>query len=201
MPISDAQRLTLYSLARDHWLEAHSTLSAYNRDYKKSKAVSEWLRHGTLASAVVTAASTATPWPPFTVVSGLLTAALTAVETAYAPAKSSKEFWDCKSQLEAIKRDIVACAIAMEGATDLPTGVEPLNQIGKRLTEGMKVPFNISPTDRQSAEQAFKASVLAGLISRYDDSPDEDEGTPEALGFDAPDVVAVARQSVSVGAQ
>lgn len=194
MPISKEQRLTLYKLARDHWLEAHGTLSAYERDYRKNKAVSEWMRRGTLASAVATALSTATPWQPLTIVSGILTAALSAIEQAYAPSKSSQAFWDCRTQLEGIKKDIVTCVIAMESATDLASGMEPLNQIAKRLTEGTKVPFEVLPSDREAAKQALNDSVLAGMISRYEHGEKQDEEKPAALGFDAPDIVMVARQ-------
>jgi len=194
MPISIEQRLTLYRLARDHWLEAHGTLSAYERDYRKNKTVSEWMRRGTLASAIATALSTTTPWPPLTVVSGILTAALSAIEQAYAPAKSSQAFWDCRNQLEGVKKDIVSCVIAMESVTDLASGIEPLNQIAKRLTEGTKVPFDVLQTDRDAAQRAFYGSVLAGMISRYEHGPEQDEEKPSALGFDAPDIVVVSRQ-------
>lgn len=194
MPISTDQRLNLYRLARDHWLEAHGTLSAYERDYRKNKLISEWMRRGTLASAVVTALSTVTPWPPFTFITGILTAALSAVEQAYAPSKLSQTFWECRIQLEGIKKDIVACIIAMESATDITSGMEPLNQIARRLTEGTKVPFEIQPSDRESAERAFDGSVLAGIIQRHEHEPEPDEEVPAILGFDAPDIVAVSRQ-------
>jgi hypothetical protein len=199
MPISIEQRLTLYRLARDHWLEAHGTLSAYDRDYRKNKTVSEWLRRGTLCTAIVTTASTASPWPPFTVISGALTAILAAAEQAYAPAKASQAFWDCRTQLEGIKKDIVTCVIAMDSATDLVAGIEPLNQIARRLTEGTKLPFAIEASDRETALKAFNDSVIAGMINRYGPEPEQDEELPAALGFDAPEIVMVARQSVPAG--
>lgn len=193
MPISIEQRLTLYRLARDHWLEAHGTLSAYERDYRKNKSVSEWIRRGTLVSAIVTALSTVS-FPQLTAVSGILTAVLSAIEQVYAPSRSSQAFWDCRTQLEGVKKDIVACVIAMESATDIASGMEPLNQIAKRLTEGTQIPFDILPSDRESAQSSFNGSVLAGIISRYEYEPDQDEDKPAALGFDAPDIVIVSRK-------
>lgn len=201
MPISIDQRLTLYRLARDHWLDAHGTLSAYERDYRKSKSISEWMRKGTLASAIVTALSATAPpsWYLLTVASGILTAALSAIEQAYAPTKSSQAFWECRTQLEGIKRDIVACVITLENATDMASGMEPLNQIAKRLTEGTRVPFDVLPSDKEAAQRIFNGSVLAGMISRYEHEPEQDEDKPAALGFDAPDIVAVSRQPTPLG--
>lgn len=194
MPISTEQRLNLYRLARDHWLEAHGTLSAYERDYRRNRLINEWMRRGTLASAVATALTTATPWPPLTVIAGILTATLSAIEQAYAPGKSSQAFWECRTQLEGIKKDIVTCVIAMENATDLTSGMEPFGQISKRLTEGTKVPFEVLASDRDSAERAFNGSVLAGIIGRYELEPEGDGDAPTILGFDAPDIVAVSRK-------
>jgi hypothetical protein len=194
MPISTEQRLNLYRLARDHWLEAHGTLSAYERDYRKNRLVSEWVRRGTLASAVATALTTATPWPPLTVAAGILTATLSGIEQAYAPGKSSQAFWDYRTQLEGVKKDIVTCVMAMENATDLVSGMEPLNQIAKRLTEGTKIPFDILQSDQESAQRAFNGSVLAGIIGRYEFEPEFDEDGPAVLGFDAPGIVAVSRK-------
>lgn len=194
MSISTEQRLQLYHLARDHWLEAHGTLSAYKRDYRKSRLVSEWMRRGSLFSAVATALSTATPWPPLTVIAGSITAILSTVEQIYAPEKSSQIFWECRTQLEGIKKDIVTCVIAMESVSDLTSGMEPLNQISKRLIEGMKVPCDVLTSDRESATIAFNGSVLAAIIGRYELEPEGDEHIPSMLGFDAPDIVAVSRK-------
>jgi hypothetical protein len=199
MPISVEQRLTLYGLARDHWLEAHGTLSAYERDYRKNKSVSEWMRRCTLASAVATAVSTATPWQPLTVISGVLTAALSAIEQAYAPSKTSQAFWDCRTQLEGIKKDIVTSVIGMEGASDVATGMGPLNQIAQRLTEGTKMPFDMLQFDRDSAQHAFNNSVLADIISRYEGEPELGGDLPTALGVDAPGIVPVSRKLSSAG--
>ncbi|MCA3019187.1 MAG: hypothetical protein ING73_06830 [Rhodocyclaceae bacterium] len=199
MPISIEQRLTLYRLSRDHWLEAHATLSAYEREYRTNKSVCVWMRRGTLVSAVLTALSTATPWPPLTVVSGVLTAALSAIEQAYAPARSSQAFWDCRTQLEGIKKDLVVCVIAIESAADMASGMGPINQIATRLTEGTKVPFDVLASDREAAKHAFRDSVLAGIIGRHEQEPNQDEDKPAALGVDAPDVVAVARQPLRLG--
>lgn len=193
MPISTEQRLNLYRLARDHWLEAHGTLSAYERDYRKNRLISEWMRRGTLGAAVATALTTATPWAPLTIAAGILTATLSAIEQAYAPGKSSQAFWECRIQLEGIKKDIVTCVIAMENATDLTSGMEPLNQISKRLTEGTKVPFEVLASDKESAQRAFNGSVLASIIGRYEPDADEDDNKPVILGFDAPGIVAVSR--------
>jgi hypothetical protein len=57
------------------------------------------------------------------------------------------------------------------------------------------VPFEILPSDRESAERAFNGSVLAGIIQRYEHEPEPDEEAPAILGFDAPDIVAVSRQA------
>lgn len=107
MALSIKQRLNLYRLARDHWIEAREILSAYERDYRKNKLIGEWMRRGTIASAVATALSTASPWPPLTFVAACCTAALSSAEQVYSPAKSSQSFWECRTQLEGIKKDIV----------------------------------------------------------------------------------------------
>lgn len=168
-------------------------LCAYDRGYRKNKTVSEWSRWGTLASAIVATLSPAASWPPLTVISGALAALLAAVEQSYSPTKSSQAFWECRTRLEGIKRDIVSCAIAMDIASDLASGMEPLNQISRRIGEGAKVPFEVISTDKEEAQQAFKGSVIAGMIARYEHGPEPDEEMPSSLGFDAPDVVMVAR--------
>jgi hypothetical protein len=198
MPKSNEQRLTLYQLARDHWLEAHRTLFAYERDYRKNRSIGERLRLGTLVCAIITAVSTvpiiSAVLPHLTTVAGVLTAVLSAIESAYAPAKASQAFWDCRTQLEAIKKDIVTFVIGMSAATDVTPGIEALQQINVRLTDVAKTPFEPLPSDQEEAQRAFKGSVLAGIIDRHEIEPEVDEAVPAALGFDAPDIVAVSRK-------
>jgi hypothetical protein len=128
------------------------------------------------------------------VIAGIVTAILSAAEQAYSPTKLSQTFWECRTQLEGIKKDIVACVIAMESATEIASGVGPLSQIAQRLTEGTKVPFDVLPLDRKAAVEAFNDSVLAGIIHRHEVMPQFDEEAPAVLGFDAPDIIAVSRQ-------
>tara|TARA_R100001377_G_scaffold85109_1_gene70324 strand:- start:951 stop:1547 length:597 start_codon:yes stop_codon:yes gene_type:complete len=197
MPISIEQRVTLYKLARDHWLEAHCTTLAYEREFQSKKSVSIWMKRGTLAGAILTTLSVVATMPPLTIAAGAITSVLSGIEQTYSPAESSQKLWDCRVQLEGIKRDLVVCAIAIENAEDMASGMDPINQISGRITETTKLPIQILDADRLAARIAFNGSVLAGLINRYDHEPERDEAMPDVLGFDAPDIVAVGRQRIA----
>lgn len=211
MQISTAQHQTLLELARDHWLTAECTLVAYERDYRRHKSNAAWAGRGTMVAAMLSgvAASTLFSGPQFSTVaaiSSILTAVLAAFERVYDPAKKSQSFWDCRTQLEGIKRDIVSCAIALENVADMASGMDLLNKISTRLTDVAKLPFDVLPTDRDLALQKAGNSVIASLIARHvpvsqsgsvsqhAPAPLADDDRPAALGFDAPGVVAVSRR-------
>jgi hypothetical protein len=196
MPITTEQLLTLYQLARDQWLGAHAILCAYERDYRRNKNVSEWIQRGTCLSAIATALAAAfvSTDSKLAAIPGILTAVLAGFEQLYAPAKKMQTFWDCRTQLDSIKKDLVKTAIAMENVADLAAGMELLNQIDQRLKNEAKVPYEVLQSDHDAAQRAFIGSVLAGMISRYEQAADHDEEKPQALGFDAPGIVIASRQ-------
>ena len=193
MPLSAEDKLRLYELAREHWLNAEEARNAYYRQFQNSWSLSGVLKLGTIAAAAVTAAGSVAHWGPFTAIPAVLTAVVSSVDQLLTPAKRCQTNWDSRTQLEEIKKDIVSCAIALDRAVDLVSGQAPLDQIGKRLQEATKTPFSECSKDRESAHSAFQDSVIAGMIARCTPEPEMDEEAPAALGFDAPDVVAVFR--------
>ena len=54
MAVSSQQKLILLSRARDNWLNAESIAFAYERALKSAKQRSEWLKIGTILSALLT---------------------------------------------------------------------------------------------------------------------------------------------------
>lgn len=196
MSLVVADRIKLQRLAKDHWIEAQATLCAYERDYKKNRSINQWLRRGTLISAIATALSAATPWTQIVLTSGIITAVMSAIDQAFSPAKQAQAFWECRGKLEGIKRDIISCAIVLDAAPDLAAGMEPLKQIASRLTEVTQLPFDKNLDDDLAAQTAFEDSVLAHLLSECDLEKTEREGGPLPLGLDAPGVIAVRRKRV-----
>jgi hypothetical protein len=200
MALTSQQKHDLFLVARKHWIEAEATIYAYAREYQRHRRNSDWFKRGTLVAAGLTALSA-----PFngvkalTVTTGVLTALLTACEQAYAPTSNAQRSWACRQQLHAIKDDLVNCAMAVDLADDLTSGVEPFTAIGQRIADVTKdVPFQTLPADTASADQAFKTTVIAGLIVRIgpaasvraplETADDLPVGVPE----DAPGLIAAS---------
>src|SRR5215468_11035084 len=130
MSLTPQQRHDLYSLAKEHWLKAESTLYAYERAFQRDRRISNRLKLATVAAALLTAASTALPFAWLTVAVGILTAALAAVEQQYSPATSSQKYWECCGELEAVKRHLSTTAITFSEVQELSAGATPLTQAG-----------------------------------------------------------------------
>lgn len=200
MGLTCEQRLNLLSIARDHWLDAQSTSYAYERAFNKAQQTSEVLKIGTIVSAVLTAGS---PFLGFgtwlTTVTGLLTAIIAAMEKSYSPAENSKKYWECRTELDNVKRDLRTLAITLEEVKDLSTGAEPFNQAGRQIgVVSQRMAVTLSKADKNRALGDFNGSVIAAMINRLNIklssmSPDDEDDAVIELPEDAPGVVAAYR--------
>lgn len=199
MGLTREQRLNLLSVARDHWLDAQGTSFAYERAFNKAQQTSEVLKLGTIVSAMFTAGSPFVgigPW--LTAVTGLLTAMIAAIEKSYSPAENSKKYWECRAELENVKRDLRTLAITLEEVKALSAGAEPFNQAGRQIGAiSQRMAVTLSKADKSRALGDFNGTVIANMISRLNaeltsiplDYEDESAELPE----DAPGVVAAYR--------
>ena len=198
MPLSDEQLHRLYGIAKQHWLDAQAALYAYERDFKSSKRTSDWLKKGTIGSAAVTAVSAAVPGLPWiTSVVGISTAIIASVDQMYSPNSNVQKYWDCRTQLEGIKKDLVTCASTIDESQDLLVGAEPFTQIGKRIPEIMAIPTDIHDEDRNRAASQFERTVIASLLDRGSDGHAEEVDDMDAPPEDAPDIVSAYRPRAS----
>ena len=196
MPLSNTQLKDLYQIAKRYWLEAHSGLHAYDREFRSSKKTSDWLKRSTIASAAITAITAAIPsiaW--LTPVTAIITAVVAAIDQMYAPAANTQKFWQCKTKLEGIKRDLVTCAITLDESKDIFEGTKPFNQIGSQIPEIMTIPTEITDDDKLKAQEQFRSSVIQNLIDRLDDETETESGSgADLLPDDAPDIVSAVRR-------
>jgi hypothetical protein len=196
MPLTATELVRLYPLVRENWLEAQRIICAYEREFRKNKKISGWLKGGTILSAVATALSPITPIWQVGTVAGVLTAALAAMEQQYSPAKNLQEFWDHRGKLEAIKRELISCVYSIGGAQDFDTGRRIVDQIGAKVTEVAKIPFEITASDRNEAEQKLRDSVLASFVSGESAPANLQDDEPAPIGVDAPDIIPVGRTRI-----
>jgi Protein of unknown function (DUF4231) len=197
MGLTAQQLHPIYTLAKEDWLRAQSTSSAYERAFRRDGRISNGLKVATIVAALLTAVSTASPslrWA--TVMAGVLTAALAAVDQQFSPSKSSQKYWDCCTQLESIKRDLSMVVIAIREAQDLSAATEALSAVTDRLKEATHIPTSINDADRQDAREAFRATTIAQMIDHADTelgfSIQESTASLE-MAEDAPDIVPAFR--------
>jgi hypothetical protein len=165
------QRQALLALARQSWIEAEATVYAYDREYHKVEARSKLLKAITVILAVVTAITAVRPdyhWLTFA--AAIITAAVAAFEQQYTPAATAQKFWECRTALEAIKRDIVNYSLVLAEATSFQGGAQPLTQASARIGEAMKVPVRLVDEDKARASSAFAGSMIAVLLARADEA-------------------------------
>ena len=195
MSLTDEQLDRLYRIAKQYWLEAQAALHAYDRDFRSAKRTSDWLKRATIGSAALTAVTGAIPavsW--LTPLIGIVTAVTAAVDQMYSPTSNAQRYWECKSELESVKKDLVTCAVTIDESKDMLAGAEPFKQIGLRIPAAMKIPTEITDEDREYALKVFEGTVIDSLLER-------DEAM-EMMGFDddsaslpedAPDIVPAFR--------
>lgn len=196
--LTSEQKLNLLNLAKDQWIQAQSIIYAYERGFRRSRTFSDKLKIGTILLAVLTGLSTLQGKIPFlALATSVLTAVSAGLERLYAPQNLSQILWDCRSNLEEIKRDIAYGVMELDITQDFASAKMPLSQCSKRLTDVTREPFDIEESDQAMAQDKFKETVVASMIARY--SPvavlglRSDEDKPSLLGTDAPGVVAVIR--------
>ena len=107
MPLSPDENARLQRRVTDHWVDAQAIIYAYDRAYKRNRKRSEFLKWGTIISAIATAGSAVIQPQLLSTVSGVLTAGLAASDQAFSPNRNVNELWDSQSKLEAIKRELV----------------------------------------------------------------------------------------------
>jgi hypothetical protein len=201
MAINSQQKLDLLSRARDNWLNAESTALAYERALKSAKQRSEWLKIGTILSALLTTASGFASRPVITIVTGLLTTALATAERLYAPTENYQKYWGCRTELLGVKETLVTFSITIDAVDDLMKGAQPLDQFAQQIVAiTQKMPVTTEDGDMHKAREAFRLATMAQMITRAEreagtfEEPEQE--TMMELPEDAPDVVPAYRPRI-----
>lgn len=201
MPLSDDQKRDLLSTAREHWLTAQSTIYAYERAVASSKTKADSLKYGTIIAAVLTTASGFTTNGWLTVIAGVVTTALATSGRVYSPATDYQKYWECSTELDGVRQNLINFSITLDVIDDLLKGAEPLKQAGDQIVN-IKKRMPISPTDSDDrrARERFEVGTISQKLNRImkatgvtitEEAP-EDFELPE----DAPDVVPAYRYRV-----
>ncbi len=133
--INAQDKVNLLVLVRDLWLDANAHSHAYDRALRVSKQRSDWLKLGTIVSALLTAATgfVETVW--LTVVIGLLTTALASIERLFLPAETYSKQSECKYKLEGLKRKLTSFSMTLDAVPDLLAGNQSLDNMGNELID------------------------------------------------------------------
>ena len=210
MPITREELQDLYSLAREHWLEAEANRLAYQRAYEKALTLNsrlQWVTIGTAVATAVLGGMGSNRW--VTTLIGALTAAVAAINKVLDPAGRSQKYWNTMRELEKFKNDMVTTAVTLSKSENLLSGTKLFDQFKTRMDGILAHPVSRSDSDRERARKVFTDTTIANLIARLatlapaavsfslpDAGPDEgiiDVGMAE----DAPDIVAPVRVRAS----
>jgi hypothetical protein len=198
MPITPQQKLDLLSIGKEKWVDAESSLYAYERAIQRTRKRSDWLKAGTIIGALLTTGTGFSNVSWLTVGAGLLTTALAAVERLFSPAENLQKYWNNRAGLDKTKQDLSNFAITLDTLTDLIEGSQPLNQIGQQIiTLKQEMPVMPSDEEKRKAEGAFRLTTIAQITNRLKDELGEpvlhEDVIAVELPEDAPDVVPVLR--------
>lgn len=203
-PLSPDECEQLKRLVEETWLEAHKIICVYQREFRRSRKASDWLKLGTFVAAMLTASAAAmqgtNDYPTVTKIVtaavGILTAALVAYDQNYSPTKKVQEFWDSTLKLEAIKKDLVFMLYKLKNFSNLDAGRQAIEAVSLKINEtSAKIPIEPTEGDLNEAARALRASV----ISRFEFSAtlvatdDRRNELPSVAVPDAPDIVVVTR--------
>lgn len=182
MTISREELQNLYSMARDHWINAEAHRYAYRRAYDKAITLSERLQWITIGTAVATSllgGIGTNRW--ITAIVGAVTAAVAAANKGLDPAGKSQKYWTTIKQLDNFKGDMVTTAVTLSRSENVMTGTEPFKQFGTRMESILGQPVSLDDEDRVQARKEFADSTIAMLIARLE------EPAPEAASFGVTD--------------
>ncbi|MCJ7626090.1 MAG: hypothetical protein MUO76_21570 [Anaerolineaceae bacterium] len=198
MPLTPQQKLDLLSIGKEKWIDAESSLYAYERAIRQARTRSDWLKAGTILGALLTTSTGFSNVSWLTVGTGLLTTALATVERLFSPAENLQKYWNNRSGLDKTKQDLSNFAITLDTITDLIEGSQPLTQIGQQII-AMKQEMPVMPSDEEKvkAGQAFQLTTIAQITNRLKEELGEhvsyEDVTVVELPEDATDVVPVLR--------
>ena len=199
MPLTDEDKRDFLRLAREHWIDVECKIYAYERAFRNERRVSIYLKRGTVVSAALTAlttpAASTAPW--LTVVSGVVTAILAAFDQAFGPEKNAQTYWQCRSDLDAVKNDLSTLAMGIARAQDMGAD-DPFVQIKARIVEIARTPFDVDAQDRTRAGDAFGRTMIASVLLRIGEEPPADDESPAAIASDAPGMVVAFRPITSL---
>jgi hypothetical protein len=190
MPLTAPQKQNLFLLAKERWLEAESRLLAYERRFKRKERLSSLMSYVSIIAAVIAAITAQFPnatW--FATIGALITAILTIVDKVLAPAADADRYWNSRSDIDEIKRDLVTAAIQIEVADDLAAGTQPFSEIAKRIAQ-VTTPYEVTGEDKTQARESFAGSVISNLLHPV--APPLDDDTPVEIASDAPGIVPIS---------
>ena len=190
MPLTAPQKRNLFLLAKERWIEAESRLFAYERRFRKKERFSTLMSYVSIFSAVVAAIAAQFPNATWLATTGaLITAILTGVDKVFAPAADADRYWKSRSDIDAIKRDLVDAAYEIEMANDLAAGTHPFNVMSDRIAQ-VTTPFDLTEEDKQRAQDGFARSAMFTLL--YPPAPPLSDDAPVEIASDAPGIIPMA---------
>jgi hypothetical protein len=198
MPLTPQQKLDLLSIGKEKWVDAESSLYAYERAIQRARKRSDLLKAGTIFGALLTTATGFSNVSWLTVGTGLITTALATSERLFSPAENLQKYWNNRAGLDRTKQDLSNFAITLDTLTDLIEGSQPLNQIGQQIIAmKQEMPVMASDEEKQKAGQAFQVTTIAQITNRLREETgvpvSHEDVTVVELPEDAPDVVPVLR--------
>lgn len=175
MSLTKEQKLDLLAGARDHWLSADAAMKALDRHYAKSRKMSDVLKIGTIAAAVLTTFSGFVEVYLLTIIAGLITTGLAGYERSFAPEEKCAQFPGFQSELKKAKNELYSFAVHVDDVEGLSAGTERLTGIWNNIDEVLrKSTVSVKPADKDAADKAYnKPASLKNVIDRISASPEE----------------------------
>lgn len=198
MALTPQNKVDLLSSARDIWIDAKSHWYAYGRALESSKKISDWLKIGTILSAVLTTATGFAEYMWLTISTGFMTTVLATVERQYVPTENYLKYSECKADLDGVHMQLNSFSRRLDALKDYAAGDQNLVDLhGECIRIRKDSPITLSSDDKKMAEEEFKTSTIALMLDRAKRELDATlpavvEPFPE-LPEDALDVVAVSR--------
>jgi hypothetical protein len=202
MTLTPQQQLDLLFVAKDNWISVESDIYAYTRSLKDVTKRSDWLKIGTIVSALLTAATGFLNLTWLTVVTGLVATALATFDRLYALPDNLQKLWSCLNDFDVVKSGLSSFAVQIDSLQTVQQGIQILSQLENEHADAKKLIVVVTlEQDKEKAALAFTGSTIDRIIHRIErDSGMQVEHAEEDmldLPDDAPGVVAVFRPTAN----
>ncbi len=165
MPLDAANKVSLLGLSKDSWIDAKSCGYAYQRANYNAKRISNGLKVLTIVAALITAITGIVNLGWLTLIPGLLTSGLAAVESAFTPTKKAPEYANCMIELEKVQDQLTDFSVMVDSMEDVASGTNAHRTIVNRFREIKKrTPVTPSREDKNNAWEDFRLTTMADKL-------------------------------------